>query len=268
MIDEIYTTEQPNELDFIGYDCYLGKTVQWVPTDSEENFAENVKHTKNWKCIQRNKWSKYSIDYKFNSKGFRCPEFEKEPNSIVWLGCSHTIGIGLPEHMTFASIVCSHFNLKNFNLGIGGGANDTCFRVGHYWIPIIQPRYIVYVEPDPCRIEFKGTKPAQGYGYCQINAHSKLDKPDFQSAWDSFIRNESNMFLQREKNFLALKQIAMQNNAKFLNYDSFYFQAYSLENPKRYKYDRARDCMHAGPNRHRDFANIVIADIAKLNQNH
>jgi len=264
----IYTTEQPNELDFLGYDCFFNKTVKWVPTDDEENFRANRIHYKNRKFIEKNNWSENSIEYKFNSKGFRCPELEKEPNSIVWLGCSHTLGIGLPEHMTFASVVSSRLRLKNFNLGIGGGANETCFRVGYYWIPIIQPRYIIYVEPDPCRMEFKGIKSGKGYGYCQINAHSDLDKRDFKAAWEFFTRNESNIFIQREKNLLALQQIAIQNNAEFLHYDSFYFQAYGGENPKRYKYDRARDCMHAGPKRHRDFAHIVCTDISKLNQNH
>jgi hypothetical protein len=219
------------------------------------------------KVMTINNWQENSIDYKFNSKGFRSIEFENEPNSILWLGCSHTLGIGLPEHMTFAARVCSHFNLKNFNLGLGGAANQTCFRVGYYHIPIIQPRYIVYVSPEVCRIEIKPKETHMGY--VQLNPTSALERRgEAETIWKHFIRNETNMFLQHEQILLALQQVATQNNAKFLYYDSIYFHTYIQENPKRYKYDRARDCMHAGPRRHEDFATMIINDIEKLDQKH
>lgn len=253
----IYDTKQPLEDDYYGADIVANQTIQWWPTDTEKNWQINkVRHPK---ILKHRKWRKDSIEYTFNSKGFRSIEFKHEPNSIVWLGCSHTIGIGLPNEYTFASIVSKHLRLSNFNLGIGGAANSTCFRVGLYWIPIIKPKYVVYVAPNVFRIELR----VGARVYMQMNPHSRLKPGTEQTIWSDFISHESNAYIQEQKNLLAIQSLATNNNAKFLHYNADYFQSYQGQD-KKYENDWARDCMHAGPLRHKDFADMVIQDIINL----
>lgn len=252
----IYNTEQPFEDDYYGAEVVANQTIQWWPTDTEKNWQINkVKHPK---VLKKRKWRKDSIEYTFNSKGFRSIEFKHEPNSIVWLGCSHTIGIGLPKEYTFAAIVSKHLRLANFNLGIGGAANSTCFRVGLYWIPIIKPKYVVYIAPHAFRLEHH----VGARVYKQMNPHTIPNKGTEETLWSDFISHDGNVYIQEQKNLLAIQSLAANNNAKFLHYNANYFQAYQRDG--KYENDWARDCMHAGPLRHKDFADIVIQDIINL----
>jgi hypothetical protein len=55
-----------------------------------------------------NKWSEYAspelLNYSFNSFNFRSKEFHENTN-IVTLGCSHTLGVGVPEDLIWPSFV-------------------------------------------------------------------------------------------------------------------------------------------------------------------
>ena len=134
----------------INYDsCYIdnfnagslaNRTVKWLPQDTEELYLENLKS--NQLALERNGWIDTEITYKFNSFAFRCEEFTNDP-SILFLGCSHTVGVGLPVEHTWPTIVANKLNLKCYNLGQGGGSADTAYRLGSHWIPKILPNIVV-----------------------------------------------------------------------------------------------------------------------------
>jgi hypothetical protein len=71
--------------------------LRWLLTDSEENYRK-----------QGNKaFSVESVGYEFNSLGYREPEFNREPGEavVMFLGDSHTFGLGMPWESLWTSLV-------------------------------------------------------------------------------------------------------------------------------------------------------------------
>lgn len=71
--------------------------------------------------------------YSVNSIYFRADELSRKDNrnSILFLGCSHTFGIGLSNEDCYADIVSKKLNLKNWNYSAGGldpGTSILIFR--------------------------------------------------------------------------------------------------------------------------------------------
>ena len=69
------------------------------------------------------------LNYSFNSYNYRSNEFHEDTN-ILALGCSHTLGIGVPENLTWPSFVKELTGIDDvINLG-KTGASIAC-QVGH-----------------------------------------------------------------------------------------------------------------------------------------
>jgi hypothetical protein len=73
------------------YKEYANTKLQWLPSDTEELFIKNKKEK--LKELKAGGWLNTEIEYSFNSYGFRSEEFSTS-SSILYLGCSFTVGIG------------------------------------------------------------------------------------------------------------------------------------------------------------------------------
>ena len=125
--------------------------ILWHGTDSEELYQKNLR--RNQSHLEQYNWIDRSITYKFNSHGFRADKFDSTDPGVMFIGCSHTLGVGLPVESTWAHIVSSELKLKNYNLGIGGSSNDTAFRLVHYWIDQLRPDLVIFLSADRTRLE-------------------------------------------------------------------------------------------------------------------
>ena len=123
------------------YKKYASRSLNWLPMDSEELYLNNLKNPAQYELLKTHNWIDSNFTYKFNANGFRCNEFTSDP-TIMFIGCSHTIGIGLPEDNTWPSIVSKKLNMACANLGQGGGSADTAFRLCHGWIDQIKPKIV------------------------------------------------------------------------------------------------------------------------------
>ncbi len=133
---------------------FAGKTIKWCQSDSEEIFDEHMKDAKSRAKLEEYGWTKDNVSYTFNSDGFRSEEFTYEPDdSVLFLGCSLTAGIGIDLENTWTYKVASSFGLRHYNLGIGSGSSDTCFRLAHHWIPKLRPKYVMMLTPSHTRKE-------------------------------------------------------------------------------------------------------------------
>ena len=232
----------------INYDsCYIdnfnagslaNRTVKWLPQDTEELYLENLKS--NQLALERNGWIDTEITYKFNSFAFRCEEFTNDP-SILFLGCSHTVGVGLPVDHTWPTIVANKLNLKCYNLGQGGGSADTAYRLGSYWIPKILPKIVVFLIPDIHRLEVIREHTIEFLTPMYLPVYYSV----FFNKWASV---ETNSQLNSEKNTLALVQVSQRNGCKFI-----YVAASNLNGT-----DRARDLAHFGTQANLNFSNTVL----------
>jgi hypothetical protein len=125
--------------------------ILWHGTDSKELYQKNL--SRNRLQLEQYNWIDRPITYKFNSHGFRADKFDSTDPGVMFIGCSHTLGVGLPVESTWAHIVSSELKLKNYNLGIGGSSNDTAFRLVHYWIDQLRPDLVIFLSADRTRLE-------------------------------------------------------------------------------------------------------------------
>jgi hypothetical protein len=220
------------------YTEYANKKLLWLPTDTKERYDQNLKD--NYNLLDQFGWVDSTISYQFNSLGFRSEEFTKSDNA-VFLGCSHTVGVGLPLENTWPYYVSQALNLKCYNLGIGGGSLDLAFRLSYYLLKELQPKFVFLLCPGRFRMElFEGNDlisflPANSDGHKKLNYFYKC-----------YLENDYNHFLNQQKNILAIKTLCNDLNIKFI-----YINDPEIDQNKT---DLARDLMHKGPKSHFNLA--------------
>jgi hypothetical protein len=221
------------------YEKYANQELNWLPMDTESLYNENLKNKYN--LLQKYNWINNPFTYKFNSSGFRSDEFDESEPSIVFLGCSITVGIGIPYKTTWSKIVSNKLNLKCYNLGVGGSSNDTAFRHAYTWLGKLKPSICVFCQTFNDRMEiWKGTDVV--FNVAETHPYFYL------STWQS---NPLNKTLLAEKNLLAIKQICNQYNIKFVHAD---VQDIELD-------ASARDLAHPGIESNLEFSKLILSKI-------
>ena len=238
-INMIYTSRHPSNTK-----------LNWCSTDSEDRYLLNREHQP--KLLKEHGWWDHEpFEYRFNSQGFRGPEFQKK--GIIALGCSNTLGVGLPEECTWPSIVAKMLDLPCNNLGQNGGAMDTCFRLAQYWIPQLQPKLVVLLPPHPSRIEI--TEVGGKFTFINPTDVPKNYKNDHY--YKQWIANSQNEELNYQKNLYGIKYICQQNHTSLIEFD--YLNLEKIIKNRTF----ARDLMHSGKKNHQDFADMVLEKIKK-----
>lgn len=229
------------------YTKYANQSLDWLPMDTKDLYESNLKHR--YQDLVKYEWINKKITYTFNSEGFRCDEFTNDP-SFITLGCSNTVGIGLPIECTWPHIISEKIGLKCFNLGIGGSSSDTAFRLGYHYINKIKPKIVFFLRPYGPRLEIinkHANTPLISYGNWNINFH-KLNTNDYLY---HYIQDDNNFLLNREKNTLAIKLLCLELNIKFIAIDA----------EKTPKLDLARDLAHRGKVSHLELVDKFISKI-------
>jgi len=218
--------------------------TNWNGTDSEELYQKNL--VKNRSQLQQYNWIDCSITYKFNSHGFRADEFDSPGPNVLFLGCSHTLGVGLPVESTWPHIVSTKLKLKNYNLGVGGSSNDTAFRLAHYWIDRLKPDLVCFLSAERTRLELQ-TDGDQIYdlsvwpiGFPMID--------NFTKRW---LSNDTNGNMNYLKNTLAIKQLCSDHGIKYVQEEASRICAI----------DKARDLQHYGEKTHRGIASMFLSKL-------
>ena len=133
---------------------FKGRVEKWCPSDHEMQFNTNMADPAQRALLEEYGWTRDNVSYTFNKDGFRADEFTYEPNdSVLFLGCSLTVGIGVDLESSWAYKVASRLGLRCYNLGTGAGSADTCFRLAYHWIPLLRPKYVMMLTPPNARIE-------------------------------------------------------------------------------------------------------------------
>jgi hypothetical protein len=194
------------------YYNFRHKQFSWFNTDSKETYLLNFKTRKNE--LKLHGWIDTHITYKFNSYGFRCEEFDNNPTVMV-LGCSHTFGVGMPVDKIWPEMLAKELNMKCANLGINAGSLDNAFRMCHGYIDIVKPKIVVLLEPPPNRIQlFMVNDFPVDIGIWSING--KISNGSIESFAKLWLSNDNNHRFNREKNILAIEQMCIERNIKFV----------------------------------------------------
>jgi hypothetical protein len=111
--------------------------ARWLGTDTEKNYLERG----------NKEFSIDSVGYEFNSLGYRGPELQREPGEQVamFLGCSITIGEGMPWEDLWTSLVTQHLErrwgapVRQCNLAWGGTGSDYSAMLLHQAVDVLRP---------------------------------------------------------------------------------------------------------------------------------
>jgi hypothetical protein len=124
----ILTESQQQKLTIAGYENYSSNTLG---LDSREH-CYSEKHFDNFK---------FPITYQFNSIGYReRPLEEYNKNSVIVIGDSFTLGLGLPHFLTYPAQLEKIINLPVLNFSLNGASNDWIARklniIFNYFTPL------------------------------------------------------------------------------------------------------------------------------------
>lgn len=111
--------------------------LQWFQTDSIENFNRRGNHA----------FTPGSIEYTFNSLGYRGEEFEvhNEEDRVLFFGDSHTFGLGMPFTSVWTSLVATHLSklwgcpVRQMNFAWGGAGTDHTAMLIHQVAEMLCP---------------------------------------------------------------------------------------------------------------------------------
>ena len=256
---------------YTAYPHLKNKTVSWLPMDTNELFLKHQRNKHTRKALKKLNWTEDNVKYKFNSQGFRSDDFNSKGDSIVFLGCSHAIGIGINFEETASYIVSRQLGYNCFNLGMGGGSNDTCFRFAYHWIEKLNPKIVVLIAPTIYRFEIADDRRSYN-GFEILAAHSQLLN-EYRLFYRQWIDNEDNSYFNFHKNVLAIKKICDMNGAKFVCTDctfsdsdhvSWWPTPPGVAAVPAARGGTARDLAHAGRLPNREKANEILNLIGEI----
>jgi len=197
-----------------------GKTVYWHGSDTEENFLLNGNP----------EFANTNIVYKFNSSGFRTQEFDMNSSapSILCLGCSFTLGTGLPLEQVWPSLIAKEFPEYNtYNLGIGGSSGDTIARLLYKIGNKLNTKIVCILWPEIHRLEVYNE---HHISHTSVVNGIKIDP--------KLLLAESHFENLKYKNQALISLLQKQHNYNVIEF--------STRDPEYIPNDRARD-PHPGP---------------------
>jgi hypothetical protein len=222
--------------------------VEWFSIDDAGLFKEAMANPNKRKLIEDNGWSNSSFTYKFNSHGFRSDEFSHE-DSIMFLGASVVLGTGIPNENTWTHIVSQKLGLRNFNLGVSGGSNDTSFRLAEHYIPQLKPKIIVHVTSYADRVDLITED-----NICTM-LHNGFHLPErYQKFYKDWVTIEENGLLNLKKNRYAIRYICQMQGIRLIEAEGSELWPW----PPLPDKDLSRDLYHPGVNSNKEIADKIL----------
>jgi hypothetical protein len=251
---------------------FCDSTIEYYATDDPRLW-----HPTNEKVILDERKKTYT--YKFNSEGFRCDDFsETSEFPIVFLGCSHTCGVGLELENTWPYILVD--KIKNHTgkkiplwcLATAGSSIDKQALLLEKYI--FGPKMIFFLIPNIHRRLIALNDEIVEY----LPAHRAHWRPDDVTRrvakFDQAFMEEDYAIFETYKNLLLINQLAKMHGCKV------YYESWCFEDENRVKQILcnqlsqfeylnipffpdlpARDASHAGAGTHRHLAGNIFEKI-------
>jgi hypothetical protein len=251
-----------------------GQEVAWLLDDNLENYRQRGGHPI---------YGENDIIYRFNSLGYRCPEFDVEADiRIVAVGCSYVLGKALPQPALFHELFAERLRLESgkkavvWNLGRGGVSNDYISRLLYLAIPQLNPHLVLINFTHGARREYLSVQNQPMSYNPSFVPSDEVSKSIFDhlAALNSPFDDQLNFF----KNYKAVEFLLAGRPWLFSHIRPQEFEPVTpYMNLSRYAghlltIDRARDGGHPGPESHRRLAGlywekfIELGGLSQLNQ--
>jgi len=122
------------------------------------------------------------IYYKYNSYGYRSEEFEDQ--NVLVLGCSQTLGVGLPLEYTWPFLLSEKTNMPYISLAKGGDSMQAqVIKAFQFFKEFYHPEYIFGVFPMS-RMEMPYVKDVFG-----VNKKPNISEKEMDYIQNIFINN-------------------------------------------------------------------------------
>lgn len=217
-------------------------TVHWQGSDQQHTWERNIKIPANKEYFTEHGWDTLtSITYTYNSHAFRDEEFDNRACHIA-LGCSFTEGIGLNAKQVWPTKLTRLLNKYVWNLGAGGCALDTCYRLAEYYVPLLQPEVVFLLTPPKCRFELFYNNQVE----CYLPLHNGNNV-----LFKTWAIDENNAIINQQKNITAIKYICEKYNSRLIIKES---------DSDMIDTELARDLMHHGEPTHDDITNQFLRE--------
>ncbi len=222
------------------------KQSYWRCIDNENNYFKNVRH--NQKYFEQQGFDKTSIIYRYDDLNLRIPsksDLVTADKNILFLGASHTEGIGLNYEDTFAHHVSSSLGYGCYNAGISRACIGVVYDRAKQLIPLFKPDIIVLQVPARIRMQV-------WYEDRQHIPFREPNNPSMKNFCEVWYNDDRNQIRYREMGIDAIKSMAQQINANFVYITSEdFFEGESLV-------DLSRDLYHPGKMTHLDAAEYIM----------
>ena len=143
---------------------YSNKVVNWCDSDSKARFKLNKKIHKD--KMEKLGWTDSSITYSFNKENFRSDSFRKKC-TILFNGCSQTMGTGLPLEKTWTKQVANHYGVNYHNIAIAGSDWNSIAQRSVFWLPKLKPK--VHIIKAPPSVRFNWWKDRELFGSSDVS---------------------------------------------------------------------------------------------------
>jgi hypothetical protein len=237
---------------------------QWLYSDSAENY----------RARGNRQIPAESVDYRFNSYGYRGPEFDREPGErlVAFLGDSNTLGVGTPWESVWTTVVTGYLAercgvpVRQCNLAWGGTGSDYVAMMVHQCVDVLRPDAVFVLWSYVARATWFETARRQ-----------RLFTPEAPAkdaqAHEAYLRlaTDAQGFFNYVRNFSLVDQRLANMRVPFFwgNIEGFSDQLLASYLPmdgfagRWERLDLARDGGHAGRESHAAFAALVIRAIER-----
>ena len=230
------------------YSRLAGKTMAWDTSDSEKIFLKNTQNDHTRQALESLGFLHTPVEYKYNSHGFRTTEFDQQFD-VVCFGCSFTMGTGVHDKDTWPSQLQSLTGLQVANLGHAGSSNDTVFRYAQHYLPLLRPRYAVWLQTDMHRLELVDDALAVNLNIMAGDTKNPCANDYFVKVWFS---SATNQLINLQKNTLAFTSLCDSLDIKHV-----ILPRDTVPPHGPYPQGLARDLTHPGAEIYKNIANRV-----------
>jgi hypothetical protein len=185
------------------YSQVAGKTLHWDTTDNKDSYANNLQNPTAYQRLSDLGFLNTQIDYRYNSHGFRTAEFDRKFDAVCF-GCSFTMGTGVHSRDTWPEQLQTLTGLSTANLGHAGSSNDTAVRFALHYLPLLRPRYAVWLQTDMHRIELLDESFPMSLNIIASDTQNPCANDFFIKTW---FTSPINQQLNLQKNTLAFEQL-------------------------------------------------------------
>lgn len=237
---------------------------QWQFSDTEENY--------------RSRGNKQipaaSVDYRFNSFGYRSPEFDREPGErlIAFFGDSNTLGMGTPWESVWTTAVTGYLAdrwgvpVRQCNLAWVGTGSDYVAMMVHQCVDVLRP--------DAVFVLWSYVGRATWFETARRQVHFTPGWPSKdKEAYDAYLRlaTDAQGFFNYIRNCSLVDQRLANMRVPYFWGNAERFSDQMLGNylpmdgfvGRWERADLARDGRHGGPESHAAFASLVVQAIER-----